>query len=66
MAQKNVTLVHGDIKSPNIFYDKDKEYEPVFIDWQHVALGSATVFSVQRILLSKVNGTQSIICILGF
>lgn len=30
------TLIHGDIKSPNIFYDND---DPIFIDWQHCACG---------------------------
>lgn len=33
----NLTFIHGDIKSPNIFYDN--EYEPYFIDWQHCAIG---------------------------
>jgi HAD superfamily hydrolase (TIGR01549 family) len=35
----NMTLIHGDIKSPNIFYDIENNYEPYFIDWQHCALG---------------------------
>jgi len=33
----NLTFIHGDIKSPNIFYDNDNE--PYFIDWQHCAIG---------------------------
>jgi beta-phosphoglucomutase len=32
------TLIHGDIKSPNIFYRKS-DLEPFFIDWQHCAIG---------------------------
>jgi hypothetical protein len=36
---KNLTLIHGDIKSPNIFYDVENNYEPYFIDWQHCAIG---------------------------
>ena len=36
----NLTLIHGDIKSPNIFYDSD--FEPYFIDWQHCAIGKGT------------------------
>jgi len=32
----NLTFIHGDIKSPNIFFDTD---EPYFIDWQHCAIG---------------------------
>ena len=35
----NTTIIHGDIKSPNIFYDVDNNYEPCFIDWQHIAIG---------------------------
>ena len=35
----NLTFIHGDIKSPNIFYDLENGYEPYFIDWQHCAVG---------------------------
>jgi hypothetical protein len=35
----NLTFIHGDIKSPNIFYDIENNYEPYFIDWQHCAIG---------------------------
>jgi hypothetical protein len=35
----NLTLIHGDIKSPNIFYDVENNYEPYFLDWQHCAIG---------------------------
>jgi len=35
----NLTFIHGDIKSPNIFYDVENNYEPCFIDWQHCAIG---------------------------
>jgi len=35
----NLTFIHGDIKSPNIFYDVKNNYEPHFIDWQHCAIG---------------------------
>ena len=35
----NLTFIHGDIKSPNIFYDIENHYEPYFIDWQHCAIG---------------------------
>jgi len=38
----NLTLIHGDIKSPNIFYDIENDYEPYFIDWQHCAIGKGT------------------------
>jgi hypothetical protein len=36
---ENLTFIHGDIKSPNIFYDVENDYEPWFIDWQHCAIG---------------------------
>ena len=36
---RNLTLIHGDIKSPNIFYDIENNYEPYFLDWQHCAIG---------------------------
>jgi hypothetical protein len=35
----NLTFIHGDIKSPNIFYDTENDCEPYFIDWQHCAIG---------------------------
>ena len=35
----NLTFIHGDIKSPNIFYDVENGCEPYFIDWQHCAIG---------------------------
>jgi len=35
----NLTFIHGDIKSPNIFYDIKNNNEPYFIDWQHCAIG---------------------------
>lgn len=35
----HLTFIHGDIKSPNIFYDVEHGYEPYFIDWQHCAIG---------------------------
>ena len=35
----NLTLIHGDIKSPNIFYDIENNYHPYFMDWQHCGIG---------------------------
>ena len=35
----NLTLIHGDVKSPNIFYDKNNNNEPYFIDWQYICIG---------------------------
>lgn len=42
LANDNLTLVHGDIKSPNIFYDIANDYEPIFLDWQHCLCGKGT------------------------
>ena len=42
LSDKNLTFCHGDVKSPNMFYRKTGtigEFEPVFIDWQYIALG---------------------------
>uniref|UniRef100_A0A6C0ARX2 CHK kinase-like domain-containing protein n=1 Tax=viral metagenome TaxID=1070528 RepID=A0A6C0ARX2_9ZZZZ len=39
VCQDNLTFIHGDIKSPNIFYDVKNNYEPYFLDWQHCAIG---------------------------
>jgi HAD superfamily hydrolase (TIGR01509 family) len=36
---KHLTFIHGDIKSPNIFYDVAHDYTPYFIDWQHCCIG---------------------------
>jgi beta-phosphoglucomutase-like phosphatase (HAD superfamily)/dTDP-glucose pyrophosphorylase len=42
LSNRNLTFCHGDVKSPNIFYRKTDvvgEFDPVFIDWQYIALG---------------------------
>jgi beta-phosphoglucomutase-like phosphatase (HAD superfamily)/choline kinase len=39
LSNNNLTLIHGDAKSPNIFYDSTKKFKPVFLDWQYVAIG---------------------------
>jgi len=44
LSDKNLTLCHGDVKSPNIFYkkyvnDNDNAYIPYFIDWQYISNG---------------------------
>jgi HAD superfamily hydrolase (TIGR01509 family) len=38
LSTGNLTLIHGDVKSPNIFY-YDVKKVPYFIDWQYVAMG---------------------------
>jgi len=39
LSTDNLTIIHGDIKSPNIFYDTDNNHEPYFLDWQYIANG---------------------------
>ena len=41
LSDKNLTLCHGDIKSPNIFYKQieNNKYIPYFIDWQYISYG---------------------------
>jgi beta-phosphoglucomutase len=38
LSSGNLTLIHGDVKSPNIFYRGPTKI-PYFIDWQYVAMG---------------------------
>ncbi len=38
VSNRNLTLIHGDVKSGNIFYDK-QDRTPFFLDWQYVAIG---------------------------
>jgi HAD superfamily hydrolase (TIGR01509 family) len=42
LAQPPLTFIHGDIKSPNVFYDMANEKEPCFLDWQHCGIGKGT------------------------
>jgi len=39
LSNNNLTIIHGDVKSPNIFYNLDDNYEPIFLDWQYVSIG---------------------------
>jgi HAD superfamily hydrolase (TIGR01509 family) len=39
LSNGNITFIHGDVKSFNIFYDIENNHEPYFIDWQHCAIG---------------------------
>lgn len=39
LSNGHLTLIHGDVKSPNIFYDRLNGYEPYFIDWQYICIG---------------------------
>lgn len=39
LAEGELTFIHGDVKSPNLFYDKMNDNNPCFIDWQHCGIG---------------------------
>lgn len=40
LSRDPLTLCHGDVKSPNIFFNQ--KYEPYFIDWQYIIAGKGT------------------------
>ena len=54
----HLTFIHGDIKSPNIFYDTENNYELYFIDWQHCAIGKGVqdliFFIIESIDISNI------------
>jgi beta-phosphoglucomutase-like phosphatase (HAD superfamily) len=39
LSNNNLTIIHGDVKSPNIFYNLENNYEPIFLDWQYITIG---------------------------
>ncbi len=61
LSNNNLTLTHGDVKSPNIFYKKINKYEyiPYFIDWQYIANGKGVqdiVFlMIESFEIDKIN-----------
>ena len=59
MSYSNTTLVHGDIKSPNIFYDTENAHEPVFLDWQHCCIGKGVqdlaFFIIESFDINQIN-----------
>lgn len=60
----NLTFIHGDIKSPNIFYDVENNNEPHFIDWQHCAIGKGVQDLVFFIIESFcITNIKSIFCL---
>jgi HAD superfamily hydrolase (TIGR01509 family) len=54
----NLTLIHGDVKSPNIFYNKDNNNEPYFIDWQYICIGKGVqdivFFLIESFTIDKI------------
>lgn len=61
----HLTLIHGDIKSPNIFYDIENGCEPYFIDWQHCGIGKGVqdliFFIIESFDISKIKTVYSIL-----
>jgi thiamine kinase-like enzyme len=60
LSDTNLTLCHGDVKSPNIFYKKiGNSYEPYFIDWQYIANGKGIqdiiFFMIESFEIDKIN-----------
>lgn len=65
LSDKNLTLCHGDIKSPNIFYEKlENNYEPYFIDWQYICIGKGVqdlvFFMIESFEISLINKYKNI------
>jgi hypothetical protein len=60
----NLTLIHGDIKSPNIFYDIKNNYEPYFIDWQYICEGKGVqdlvFFMIESFEIDIINKYKNI------
>ncbi len=58
LSNKNLTLIHGDVKSPNIFYMQPNN-EPYFIDWQYIAHGKGVqdlvFFMIESFEINKIN-----------
>jgi HAD superfamily hydrolase (TIGR01509 family) len=61
----NLTFIHGDIKSPNIFYDVANNFEPYFIDWQHCAIGKGVqdviFFILESFNVENIKTTYNIV-----
>ncbi len=54
LSDTNLTLIHGDVKSPNIFYLQPTN-EPFFIDWQYIANGKG----VQDLVFFMIESFES-------
>ena len=61
LSNEPLTLCHGDVKSPNIFYKyiNDNEYDPYFIDWQYITYGKGVqdlvFFMIESFDVSVIN-----------
>jgi HAD superfamily hydrolase (TIGR01509 family) len=62
MSSGQLTLCHGDVKSPNIFYQPvGQGYKPYFIDWQYIAYGKGVqdivFFLIESFDIGKIRET---------
>ncbi len=59
LSNSNLTFLHGDIKSANIFIDKLNGNEPYFIDWQYIGIGKGAqdlvFFLIESYSIEKIN-----------
>lgn len=57
LSSGNLTLTHGDVKAPNMFFTPD--FEPIFIDWQYIAIGKGVqdlvFFMIESYDIEKIN-----------
>lgn len=65
LSDKNLTLLHGDVKSANLFYKPISEnYEPYFIDWQYICIGKGVqdlvFFMIESFEIETINKYKNI------
>ena len=65
LSENNLTLCHGDVKSPNIFYKYNgPTYEPYFIDWQYLSIGKGVqdlvFFMIESFEIDIINKYKNI------
>jgi beta-phosphoglucomutase-like phosphatase (HAD superfamily)/thiamine kinase-like enzyme len=66
LCNGNTTLCHGDIKSANMFIDKNNDQIiPYFIDWQYIQIGKATqdlvFFLIESFTIERLNNYYSLL-----
>ena len=66
LSEEPLTFIHGDVKSPNIFFRRDMEtFTPYFIDWQHCAIGKGVqdiiFFIIESFDISNISITFNLI-----
>jgi len=66
LSDKNLTLCHGDVKSLNMFFKKERDrYEPCFIDWQYINYGKGVqdivFFLIESYNIQKIKEYHNLI-----